>query len=202
MWRIGQAMVLLEKPSRLELNALWVALGCLGIVASEPVIPFVWVKPVLYCSVAICLVVFIRLAAFCVLLINRRTLRKWHEWVELSTVALLVALVLLGHASVYIRLCASAHQLQEKSLRMLDGPQDADSWKNHFSHTGLYSYRVYRVDDESRIVWYETGNGSALFWAQGVFGGIVYSESGEPTEPAESHYRHLWGPWWQWAQDM
>jgi hypothetical protein len=53
------------------------------------------------------------------------------------------------------------------------------------------------------VVWLQTVQGRGLVEPPfSLEAGIVYCEHGPPPDTGESHYEHLFGPWWRWLEDV
>jgi hypothetical protein len=187
----------LNTPSRLELTVLYFLLGTHVVLASDAAIPSGWVMFawLSFFAVGLWIVGRLVLAALQFRLI-RPGARRWVES------ALILAVFFLIHATplgVAARVYLSEGRLMEEVRRAQDQKRE---WHGGGIPCGLLTVQA-TIPHDDQTVWLETVSGSRLFESYpSMWGGVVYCERGHPPPFGEIRYRHLYGRWWSYLQDI
>ena len=190
-------MSAVTSPSRLELTLLYFLLGAHVVLASDAAIPSGWVMFawLSFFGAGLWFVGRLVLAALQFRVIRPRARR----WVES---ALILAVFFLIHATtvgVTARVYLSERRLMEQVRHAQDLKRE---WHGSGIPCGLLTVQA-TIPLGDRAVWLETVSGSRLFESySGMCGGIVYCERGFPPPFGEIRYKHLYGPWWSFLQDV
>ena len=177
---------------------LYFLLGAHIILATDAAIPSGWVMFafVSFMAVALWFAVRAGLVAWRFRAIRPRASR----WIE---AALVLAVLVTMHTTpigVATRVYLSEERLLEQ-VRLAQGLQR--EWHGSGISCGLFTIQAMIPHDDHQTVWLETVSGSRLFESYpSMWGGVVYCEQAQPPPFGEIRYRHLYGPWWSWLQDI
>jgi hypothetical protein len=179
------------------LTVLYFLLGAHVVLASDAAIPSGWVMFAWFSFFAAGLWFVGRLAlAALQFRVIRPRARRWVEG------GLILAVFFFIHATpigVAVRVYLSEGRLMEEVRRVQSEKRE---WHGSAIPCGLLTVQA-TVPLGDGAVWLETVSGSRLFESYGsMWGGIVYCERGYPPPFGEIRYRHLYGPWWSFLQDV
>jgi hypothetical protein len=188
----------LTSPSRLELTVLYFLLGAHVVLASDTAIPSGWVmfaSASLFVA-ALWFAVRIGFAAWGFRVIQPSVMR----WAEGTLI--LAAFIILHTTQLGV---AARVYLSEK--RLMEQVHLAQGMKREWHGGSGIPCRLFTVQavipHNDQTVWLETVSGSRLFQPHdSMWGGVAYCEQGHPPPFGEIYYRHLYGPWWSWLQDI
>jgi hypothetical protein len=187
-----------SSPSRFELTALYFLLGAHLILASDAAIPSGWVMftGISVFAVGLWFTIRLALAAWRFRVARPRTAR-WLESAVILTVLIIVHATPVGVAArVYL---SEGHLMEQVRFAQSEKRQ----WKGSGISCGLFTIQARTPHDDQQTVWLETVSGSRLFESYpSMWGGVVYCDQAHPPPFGEIRYRHLYGPWWAWLQDL
>jgi hypothetical protein len=188
----------LISPSRFELTVLYFLLGAHVVLASDAAIPSGWVMfaGISFYAVTLWFTIRLGMAAWRFRVARPRTMR----WIES---AVILAVLLIVHATpvgVATRVYLSQGPLMEQVRLAQTRSQD---WHGSGIACGLFTIQATTTHTDQQTVWLETVAGTRLFGADSaLWGGVVYCQQAQPPPFGEIRYRHLYGPWWTWLQDV
>ena len=188
----------LTSPSRFELTVLYFLLGAHVVLASDAAIPSGWVMfaGISLFAVTLWFVIRLGLAAWRFRVIRPRATR----WTEGTLILAVFVIVHATPVGVAARAYLSEGHLREQ-VRLAQAQKR--EWHGSGISCGLFTIQAMIPHDDHQTVWLETVSGSRLFESYpSMWGGVVYCEQAQPPPFGEIRYRHLYGPWWSWLQDI
>ena len=190
-------------PSFLELSILYFLLGFYIAVATDVVVPMIWLDIVLISLCAVVMFYALRLITFVTVLL-KKVLSYWSRWIQLMFIAIMLVIIFKTNFAVILRLKLSETALkkQVQFVQSLTSEQQNNFIKVKSFPAGFFNVRLEEFDSSSGTIWFHTADGEAIFGPFSLMGGIVYCKKEQPPELGETTYQHLYGPWWSWVQDI
>jgi hypothetical protein len=191
---------LLLRPSRVELSVLYVLLGAHLVIGTDAAIPHEWLSFVLGSLLLLGALILLRISLLVICRIWPFAPSARWRWAEVVCIALGFAIIHTTSLGLILRVYASEHWL----IRQVEEARASAMTEQRVR----MPYGLFFVHDvhksSSGVVWLTTVSlGSPLFDSpSSIYAGLVYSQSDAPPPRGESHYQHLYGPWWRWLQDM
>lgn len=200
----GRLRIFLAAPSHAELSGLSLVLGGHLILGTDAAIPAGWFPFVVVSLLVVGSIVVLRIMALPFVLPSRQALIL--RWVQFVVIVGAIVLLYTTNLGLKTRVLMSENSLREY-VEWLSNAQQMRTTRSRscglFTIAAAYMDKAVIKMEGSKVVWLQTVNGRRLWQPPyGLWAGVVYSEGREPPSTGESHYQHLFGPWWLWLEDI
>ncbi len=200
--KLQRRTLMLTVPTGLEIALTYTLAGMTLVVASDAVIPPVWVPYGLCAFLIVLIYAVVRggIAAITCLLIKRRP--QLTGWLLIIIGCAIIGTSDMTDIDMRLRLWLSEDSFLRQADRLQRLPQERRieiPSERHMWNYGLFTGHVFHIQDDGHTVWFKTQEGTWPNSPTGAFyGGVVYVESGEPFLQGEFAWDHLYGQWWVW----